>query len=154
MARKWGRLFFPGGRQSETPLVFLVVGDVQPHGAGGAKELAEVVGRFREDGDILPGQAQVDGVSERADVEDVFGIELEIGPEVVEQVALAAEQHVDLADIGMFRGPRHRRPSPVPASPPRNPPTVRCRFRPGPRPLSQSTPAACPPHPAAAPLPP
>jgi hypothetical protein len=48
-------------------------------------------------------------------VENVFGIELEIGSQIVEKVALAAKQHVDLADIGVFRGPRHRRLGVAPA---------------------------------------
>jgi hypothetical protein len=54
-------------------------------------------------------ELEADGVPQRTDVEDVFGIETEIGPELIEKLALAAVQHVHLADIGMFRGARHRR---------------------------------------------
>ena len=99
-------------------------------GAGGRddadhlRKIEPVLGGEREplaprrhigEGDVVVNEFYADGVPERADMEDVFGIELEIGPEVVEQVTLAAEQHVDLADVGMFRGPRHRRLGVAPA---------------------------------------
>src|SRR6267378_2284224 len=48
----------------------------------------------------------------------------------------------------------YRRPSPAPTSPPRNPPAARYQFHPAPRPPFRSAPAACPRHPATAPLPP
>ncbi len=87
--------------------------EIEPVLGGERKPLAPR--RHIGEGDIVVNEFEADGVTEWADVEDVFGIEFEIGPEVVEQVALAAEQHVDLADVGMFRGPRHRRFGVAPA---------------------------------------
>src|SRR5258707_387191 len=99
-------------------------------GAGGRddtdhlREIEAVLGGKRKplapcrhigEGDIVVNELEANGVPEWADVKNVFGIELEIGPEVVEQVALAAEQHIDLADLGMFRGSRHRRFGVAPA---------------------------------------